>query len=257
MLLEGIDMDVTANFHQIQQHICDAVKRARRNPGDVTLIAVSKYASTEQLQQLIMAGHRDFAESRVQNVLARTEETQAWLTRTQADGAAIAEQLHWHMIGHLQRNKAALAIETCAMIHSVDSLRLAEHLNDLGHKRDKFIEVFMEVNTSGETTKTGVPYPAAIHMAEQFESMAYLRLRGLMTMARQSDNPDDARRSFSALRELFEELRFHNICGPHFRHLSMGMSGDFEIAIEEGATMVRIGSAIFGSHREPALEMDS
>ncbi len=248
-------MDVTANLHDIQQRIRAAADRAHRKPEEVTLIAVSKYATMEQIQQLIVAGHRDFGESRVQNLLARTQEVHNWLTDAIADGPAIAREIQWHMIGHLQRNKAALAMDTCRIIHSVDSLRLAEHLNDLGHKREKIIEVFMEVNTSGEASKNGVPLPAAIHMAEQFETMAHLQLRGLMTMARQSDNPDDARRSFSMLREIFEELRFHKMCGPHFRHLSMGMSGDFEIAIEEGATMVRIGSAIFGTHYEPALEV--
>ncbi len=247
-------MDVTVKLRRIQERISAAALRARREPKDITLIAVSKYATLEQIQKLIQAGQRDFGESRVQNLQLHTQEVNEWATNALADGAEIAAQVKWHMIGHLQRNKAAIAMETCAIIHSVDSLRLAEHLNELGHRRDKAIPILMEVNTSGEEAKHGVPLPAAIHMAEQFETLANLQIVGLMTMARQSTNPDDARQSFSALREVFEELRFRNICGKHFRHLSMGMSGDFEVAIEEGATLVRIGSAIFGPQPESAME---
>jgi pyridoxal phosphate enzyme (YggS family) len=248
-------MDVCVKLQQVQERIGQAAIRARRNPGDVKLIAVSKYASLEQIQQLIKAGHRDFGESRVQNLQTRTEEINSWLQDSIAEGTQIARQLRWHFIGHLQRNKAAVAMNACSLIHSVDSLRLAEHINELGHRRDTAIQILMEVNTSGESQKNGVPVPAAIHMAEQFETMAHLQVVGLMTMARQSDNPDDARRSFGTLREIFDELRFRKICGPHFCHLSMGMSGDFEAAIEEGATLVRIGSAIFGAHHEPAVEL--
>ena len=247
-------MDVTVKLRQVQERIRAAANRVRRDPGDVTLIAVSKYAAMEQIQQLITAGQRHFGESRVQNLQTRRREVRDWLIETLADGAEISAQLKWHMIGHLQRNKAAAAIETSEIIHSVDSLRLAEHLNDLGGRRETAIPIFMEVNTSGEDSKNGVPIPAAIHMAEQFESLAHLQLAGLMTMARQSANPEETRHSFITLREIFDELRFRKICGPRFKHLSMGMSGDFEIAIEEGSTLVRIGSAIFGAHTAPAME---
>ena len=248
-------MDVTVKLKQVQDRIRAAAVRARRDPKDVMLIAVSKYASTEQILRLITAGQRHFGESRVQNLQARDQEVRDWLTETMADGAEIATQIKWHMIGHLQRNKAATAMETCEMIHSIDSLRLAEHLNDIGSRRETAVQILMEVNTSGEESKNGVPIPAAIHMAEQFETLAHLQLVGLMTMARQTANPEEARNSFTTLREIFHELRFRKICGTHFKHLSMGMSGDFEIAIEEGSTLVRIGSAIFGAHPEPAMEM--
>ncbi len=247
-------MDVTVKLKQVQERIRAATSRARRDPGDITLIAVSKYAAMEQIQQLITAGQRHFGESRVQNLQTRHEEVREWLTETMADGAEINAQLKWHMIGHLQRNKAAGAIAASELIHSVDSLRLAEHLNDLGGRREKAIPILMEVNTSGEASKHGVPIPAAVHMAEQFETLAHLQVVGLMTMARQSANAEEARQCFITLREIFNELRFRRICGPHFKHLSMGMSGDFEIAIEEGSTLVRIGSAIFGAHTEPAME---
>ena len=248
-------MDVTVTLKQIQDRIGAAAARARRDPKEVTLVAVSKYATIKQIQQLITAGQRDFGENRVQNLQARHQEVRDWLTETMADGEQIAGQIKWHMIGHLQRNKAAAAMETCELIHSVDSLRLAEHLNDLASRREKAIPILMEVNTSGEESKNGVPIPAAIHMAEQFETLAHLQLVGLMTMARQTANPEETRHSFTTLREIFQELRFRKICGPHFKHLSMGMSGDFEIAIEEGSTLVRIGSAIFGAQHEPAMEL--
>lgn len=250
-------MDVTVRLKQVQQRIQAAAARARRDPKDITLVAVSKYAEMEQIQRLITAGQRVFGESRVQHLQSRDQEVRDWLTETLADGAEIAAQIQWHMIGHLQRNKAAMALDICSMIQSVDSLRLAEHLNELGGRREKAVKILMEVNTTGEETKNGVPLPAAIHMAEQFETLAHLQLVGLMTMARQTANPEDARQSFGTLRELFDELRFRDICGPHFQHLSMGMSGDFEIAIEEGSTLVRIGSAIFGTHHEPAIELES
>lgn len=250
-------MDVTVRLKQVQQRIQAAAARARRDPKDITLVAVSKYAEMEQIQRLITAGQRVFGESRVQHLQSRDQEVRDWLTETMADGAEIAAQIQWHMIGHLQRNKAAMALDICAMIQSVDSLRLAEHLNELGGRREAAVKILMEVNTTGEESKNGVPLPAAIHMAEQFETLAHLQLVGLMTMARQTANPEDARQSFATLRELFDELRFRDICGPHFQHLSMGMSGDFEIAIEEGSTLVRIGSAIFGTHHEPAVELES
>ncbi|MGC9260133.1 MAG: YggS family pyridoxal phosphate-dependent enzyme [Phycisphaerae bacterium] len=250
-------MDVIARLRQVQERINVAANHARRKPEDIKLIAVSKYASTAQIQELIKSGHRDFGENRVQNLQIRSEEIRNWAASALSPGAEAAGPIHWHMIGHLQRNKAAAALEVCDLIHGVDSLRLAEHLNDLGQTRATAIPILMEVNTSGEAGKNGVPVPAAIHMVEQFETMAHVKLIGLMTMARQSDNPDDARRSFSMLREIFEELRFRKICGPHFRDLSMGMSGDFEVAIAEGATMVRVGSAIFGAHQESAMALES
>ena len=238
-------MDVTVRLKQVQQRIQAAAARARRDPKDITLVAVSKYAEMEQIQRLITAGQRVFGESRVQHLQSRDQEVRDWLTETLADGAEIAAQIQWHMIGHLQRNKAAMALDICSMIQSVDSLRLAEHLNELGGRREKAVKILMEVNTTGEESKNGVPLPAAIHMAEQFETLAHLQLVGLMTMARQTANPEDARQSFGTLRELFDELRFRDICGPHFQHLSMGMSGDFEVAVEEGSTLLRIGTALF------------
>jgi PLP dependent protein len=156
------------------------------------------------------------------------------------------EGVRWHMIGHLQRNKARKVVEYARLIHSVDSLRLAEELQHLALRRDQVIEVLLQVNCSGEAQKHGCPMPAAIPMAEQIGTMINVRLRGLMTMAAAGQRPEDARGDFARCRELFEEIAGMGLTEAPFNLLSMGMSGDYEVAISEGANIVRVGSAIFG-----------
>jgi pyridoxal phosphate enzyme (YggS family) len=150
------------------------------------------------------------------------------------------------MIGHLQRNKAKKVLEICRLIHSVDSLRLAEEIQALTVKREQPIDVLLQVNISGEERKSGCVPAAAIHLAEQIDTMVNVRLRGLMTMGPNSPKPEDARWSFARCRDLFHEICDAGIAAGHFNILSMGMSGDFEVAIEEGSNLVRIGSSIFG-----------
>jgi pyridoxal phosphate enzyme (YggS family) len=158
------------------------------------------------------------------------------------------------MIGHLQRNKARKAIEFCRLIHSVDSLRLAEEIQQVAVKREQPVEVLVQVNCSGEESKFGCPVPAAVHLAEQIDTMLYVRVRGLMTMAPYSTNPEDSRETFVRCRELFEEVKKTGVGEGKFNILSMGMSGDFEVAISEGANLVRVGSAIFGEPKHPVQE---
>jgi len=240
-------MAVTERLHQVRQRIIDAARRVKRNPDKITLVAVTKNATLEQIQELIQAGHRDFGESRVQHLQLRAQEISHWLGENQGGGLPAKSEIRWHMIGHLQRNKAAQTLSIADLVHSVDSLRLAEQLNELAARREHPARILMEVNTTGEASKFGIPMPAAIHLAEQIETMAHLEFTGLMTMAELSSNSDEIRESFVLLRELFEEIRQKRIVGPHFEHLSMGMSNDFEIAVEQGATMVRVGTAIFGA----------
>jgi pyridoxal phosphate enzyme (YggS family) len=152
--------------------------------------------------------------------------------RLNAGDATVAKAIRWHMIGHLQRNKIKALLPFVHMIHSVDSLRLAEELDTQGAKAGRKISVLMQVNASEETQKSGVAVGAAVHLAEQIASMPNVQIAGLMTFAR--------------TRELFEEMKWHKIGGNAFKHLSMGMSQDYELAIAEGSTMVRVGSAIFG-----------
>jgi len=152
----------------------------------------------------------------------------------------------WHMIGHLQRNKVKKCLEVTRLVHSVDSLRLIEEIHNWAFKKDREVDVLLQVNCSGEAQKDGCAPAAAIHLAETIDSMVHLRLRGLMTMAPFSDDPEDARPAFQMCRELFDEIRKEGIGEDRFGLLSMGMSGDFELGIECGANIVRIGSAIFG-----------
>jgi pyridoxal phosphate enzyme (YggS family) len=157
------------------------------------------------------------------------------------------------MIGHLQRNKARKVLEFTRLIHSVDSLRLAEELQAACLKRDQIVEVLLQINCSGEESKFGCAVPAAIPLAEQIETMVNVKLRGVMTMAAPSATPDEARPCFARCRDIFDELRGIVTDPGRFNILSMGMSGDYEVAIAEGANIVRVGSAIFGS--TPSIEV--
>lgn len=259
-------------YELVKSRIAAAAKRSGRRAEDILLVAVTKYATPEQVRELLALGHRDLGENRVQHLLqqaAMVEEYQARLKtlpatrKAAADAAATlfdtvpgkpgipdpaATSARWHMIGHLQRNKAKKIIELVRLTHSVDSLRVAEELQTLALKKDRVIDVLIQVNCSGEDQKFGCPIPATIPLAEQIGSMINVRVRGLMTMAAYSDNPEDARHTFARCRELFEELKGSGVVEGPVNILSMGMTGDFEVAIEEGANCVRIGSAIFGEH---------
>jgi len=157
----------------------------------------------------------------------------------------LPQEIHWHMIGHLQRNKVRQVLPVTSLIHSVDTLRLAEEINAAAAKLDLCPRVLLQVNTSHEPQKYGVPVGAATHLAEQIETLPNLQLIGLMTMAPLTRDKDTIRTSFVRARELFYEMRGEKIVGRQFTELSMGMSSDYDIAIEEGATILRIGSAIF------------
>jgi PLP dependent protein len=265
-------MNLLDRFKKVQDSIAAAAGKARRDPKNVTLIAVTKSASTEQIKQLVEVGHMDFGESRVQQLQQRAAQIDEWLGRQQArraagvgTGASAEKQLpapgaiRWHMIGHLQRNKVKPVMTLCRVIHSVDSLRLAEEIQEEAERLNTAaggaggaapklppMQVLLEVNVAGEGTKFGVAVGAAQHLAEQIDTMDELQLVGLMGMAPFSSNPEDARPVFARLREIFEEIKFRKIGGEKFKHLSMGMSGDYTVAVEEGATMVRLGTAIFG-----------
>jgi PLP dependent protein len=265
-------------YGEVQTRIAAAAKRSGRDPSAVILVAVTKYAEPDQIRDLVKLGHVDFAENHVQQLLQRAAMIDEWLARHRAmpgvpfppprdaaedddpwsPGAARPRpsgppaKVRWHMIGHLQRNKARKVIDIARLIHSVDSLRLAEELQAVAFRRDKPVEVLLQVNCSEERQKFGCAIAAAQHLAEAIETTIHVRLRGLMTMAAYSENPEEARSTFARGRELFEEIRVSGVVGPHFNILSMGMSGDFEVAIEEGANMVRVGSALFGERPEGA-----
>jgi pyridoxal phosphate enzyme (YggS family) len=272
-----------SRYNEVCERIAAAASKSRRKPTDIILVAVTKNADPEQIKALLKLGHRDFGENRVQQLIHHAAIVEEYLARQRLlpsgrrlSSEAAAESLfanrvelkptatqpggkdgvRWHMIGHLQRNKARKVTEFTRLIHSVDSLRLAEELQAIALKKDQVIEVLIQVNCSGEQSKFGCPMPAAIPLAEQIHSMINVRLRGLMTIAPYSNNPEDSRPTFARCRELFEEMATLELAQEFpFNILSMGMSGDYEVAISEGANIVRVGTAIFGEGR-PGLEED-
>lgn len=236
-------------YAAVRERVAAAAGRAGRKASDIVLVAVTKYAEPDQIRALVGLGHRDFGENKVQNLLQRVAIIDEFMSRRRSLGGANGDTVRWHMIGHLQRNKAKKAIELCRLIHSVDSLRLAEEIQHAAGKREEPVDVLVQVNCSGERSKHGCPVPAAAHLAEQIDTMVAVRVRGLMTMAPYSENPEEARPTFARCRELFEEIKKTGVGEGKFNILSMGMSGDYEVAVSEGANLVRVGSAIFGEPR--------
>lgn len=240
---------LTERLDAVRVRIKAACERAKRDPKDVTLIAVTKSAGPEAIREIISLGVHDLGESRVQQLQQRASQMleSASRRRVHASEAPAGQQVRWHMIGHLQRNKIKALLPVIYAVHSIDSLRLAEDLDAAASKLGRKLPVMMQINASEEPQKFGVAVGASTHLGEQIATMPNLQLIGLMTMAEATDDEKVIRTAFRRTREIFEEMRHQKIGGQGFRHLSMGMSHDFEIAIEEGSTMVRIGSALFGS----------
>jgi pyridoxal phosphate enzyme (YggS family) len=232
---------------EVRDRIAGACAKAKRDPSEVTLIAVTKTAAPEQIREILSLGVGDLGESRVQVLQQRAAQVNEFYSRKMAHAdEGMAPKLRWHMIGHLQRNKIKPVLPVVSVIHSVDSLRLAEELDQHALKLGKKMPVLMQINASEEGQKYGVAVGASVHLAEQIDSMENLQFLGLMTMAALESTEEQARRTFARTREIFEEMKWHKIGGTSLRHLSMGMSNDFESAIQEGATMVRIGTLLFG-----------
>jgi pyridoxal phosphate enzyme (YggS family) len=242
-------------YEDVRGRIADAAARSGRRPDDIVLAAVTKFASIDQVRELIELGHTDFAENRVQALVQRAGQIDEFLQRHRQLHSSrhvnLPRQLRWHMIGHLQRNKVRKVLELVRLIHSVDSLRLAEEIQVAAAKREEPMEVLVQVNVSGEKTKYGVAPAAAGHLVEQIDTMMSIRPRGLMCMAPLVEDPEEVRPVFERCRELAEDIRSHGLGGDQFDILSMGMTNDFEVAIECGANVVRVGSAIFGPPADP------
>lgn len=240
----GCTSKISDRLKTVRQNIRKACARVGRDPADVKLIIVTKTAALEAAKEVIRLGCTDLGENRVGHLKQVAGEMEAFLEE-QKDDPKVPKQLTWHMIGHLQRNKVKAALQISNIIHSVDTLRLAEEIEQVSAKLGTRPDVLLQVNCSDEPQKYGVPVGAATHLAEQLTTMKNMRLVGLMTMAPLTLNKDIVRASFIRARELFEEVKGEKLVGPEFCHLSMGMSQDYEIAVEEGATLLRIGSAIF------------
>jgi hypothetical protein len=243
---------IAERIERLKQTISSVCARSGRDPRSVKLVIVTKSASLDAVKEVIRLGCTDLAENRVQQLkkvsLQITEFLDAHSNNTHSprgEAAGLPKQVNWHMVGHLQRNKVRQVLPIAPFIHSVDTLRLAEEINTSAAKLKLCPKVLLQINTSNEPQKYGVPTGAAIHLAEQIETLTNLKLCGLMTMAPLTRNSDLVRDCFVRARELFIEMRGEKIVGPQFTELSMGMSSDYEIAIEEGATILRIGSAVF------------
>ncbi|HEX2971477.1 MAG TPA: YggS family pyridoxal phosphate-dependent enzyme [Tepidisphaeraceae bacterium] len=244
-------------LNEVRERIAAACAKAHRDIKEVTLVAVTKSAAPEQIREILQLGVGDLGESRVQILTQRAAQINEFFQRQRLHSEGLLPaRLRWHMIGHLQRNKVKPVLQIVDLVHSVDSLRLAEELDIQAGKLGKKLPILLQINASEEASKSGVAVGAATHLAEQIDSMPNLQLIGLMTMAALSANPEDARRTFARTREIFDEMQWQKVGGGHLRHLSMGMSSDFEQAILEGATMVRIGSLLFGGSSGDHEEAD-
>jgi pyridoxal phosphate enzyme (YggS family) len=240
----------------INDKIAAACAKAKRDPSEVTLVAVTKYAAPEQIREIVQLGINDLGESRVQNLVQRAPQINEFFARRAGLGSIKPPKLRWHMIGHLQRNKIKALLPIAHMIHSIDSLRLAEELDIQCKKFDRKLSVLLQVNASEETSKYGVAVGAAVHLGEQIASMENLQLVGLMSMAPLTEDKETIRKCFVRTYEIFEEMKWHKIGKSGFKHLSMGMSHDYEIAIAAGTTLVRIGTDLFGGKPEGMEETD-
>lgn len=235
---------ISERVKRLTDTVNSVCSRSGRNPGAVKLVIVTKSATLEQIREVVQLGFTDLGENRVQGLKKISVQTAGFLNQN-ADDNGLAEKINWHMIGHLQRNKVQQVLEIAYLIHSVDTLRLAEEINTSAAKLGLCPRVLLQVNISNEPQKYGVPVGAATHLAEQIETLPNLKLVGLMAMAPLTHNTGVIRACFVRARELFVEMQGEKIVGPEFIELSMGMSSDYEVAIEEGATILRIGSAIF------------
>jgi pyridoxal phosphate enzyme (YggS family) len=229
-------MSIAENVAEVRQQITAVAHRAGRDPAGITLMAVSKTFPAESIRQAYAAGIRVFGENRVQEFSSKSIQL------------ADLKDAEWHMIGHLQSNKAAAAAELFIAVDSVDSLKLAEKLNAAAEKLTKKLRVLIEINVGGESAKSGLA-PDSAQLEELLVAapgLKHIEFRGLMTIPPFAEDVDEARPYFRKLRELRDQIAARNLPAIHVDTLSMGMSHDFEVAIEEGSTYVRVGTAIFG-----------
>lgn len=226
-------MDIGLNLKDVQNNIEAACARAGRQPSEVTLIAVSKTKPVSMLLNAYHAGQREFGENKVQEIAAKYHE--------------VPKDARFHMIGHLQTNKVRQVIDKVCLIHSVDSLHLAEEISREAVKRGILTQILIEVNVAGEESKYGISCEAAERLVRECAVLPGIFVRGLMTIAPYTENPEENRHFFKKLKQLCVDLEGKNIDNINMDILSMGMTGDYQVAIEEGATMIRVGTGIFGA----------
>lgn len=223
---------ITENMEQVKKNIEEACKKAGRNPDEVTLIAVSKTKPVALLQEAYDAGARCFGENKVQEIVDKYPQ--------------LPSDIRWHMIGHLQRNKVKYIVDKVEMIHSVDSLRLAETIEQEASKHGVKVPILLEVNVAGEETKFGLRPDEVLPLIETVSKFPHIKIQGLMTIAPYVEDPEENREIFRQLKKLSVDIEAKNINNVTMSVLSMGMTGDYQVAVQEGATMVRVGTGIFG-----------
>lgn len=239
---QDIIAQIQTGLKHTQQRIDAAAKRVGKTAEDIELVAVTKYATIEQVKAIIGLGHLHLGESRGQQIKERVPLLDAWYHKYYGEEA---DPLHWHMIGHIQSNKIKDIAPNCSLIHAAGTLRLIENLQQWGVSEQHPVDILLQINISNEDQKKGMPPAAALHFAEQIDSMPFIKLRGLMGMASAEETPENTRPQFHRLKEIYDDIKKAGYGKDHFNILSMGMSHDFEIAIEEGANVIRVGSAIF------------
>jgi hypothetical protein len=223
---------IKENLVAIEKRICAACERSGRDRKDVTLVAVSKTKPIEMVEEAVAVGIVDFGENKVQELTQKEE--------------IASKPLRWHFIGHLQRNKVKYIVDKAYLIHSVDSLRLAEQINLEAEKKNVLCPILIEVNVAKEDTKFGVFPEEVLQLVKEISTFSHIKIKGLMTIAPFVENPEENRKHFRNLQKLSIDIAGENIDNVDMEILSMGMTGDFEVAIEEGATHIRVGTGIFG-----------
>ncbi len=227
--------DIASNLNNVRQRIAAAAMKCRRDPDSIKLLAVTKTVSAARVGEAIAAGITSFGENYVQEAREKI--------------ARINDPVEWHMIGYLQANKVKYAVNLFDYIHSIDRLDLAKEIDKRAGLAKRIMNILIEINISGEQTKSGIPAAHAIDLMKDISLLENISVQGLMTMAPYSDNPEHSRPYFSELKNFQKKIIREGITGIQMNELSMGMTDDFEIAIEEGATIVRIGRAIFGERK--------
>ncbi|MBD5455850.1 MAG: YggS family pyridoxal phosphate-dependent enzyme [Lachnospiraceae bacterium] len=226
---------IAENLRVVRSKIENACSQSERKPEDVTLIAVSKTKPVEMLKEAYDQGCRHFGENKVQELVDKYD--------------VLPDDIKWHMIGHLQRNKVKYIVDKVYMIHSVDSLRLAEEISREALKKNVTVSILIEVNVAGEDTKFGVSPLETEELVRKIAVLPGIAIKGLMTIAPYVDDPEDNRQYFAALKQLSVDISKKNIDNVNMNVLSMGMTGDYAVAIEEGAVFVRVGTGIFGERQ--------
>ncbi len=224
--------EIKKNIENVRSRMAEACEKSGRAAEDVRLIAVSKTKPVSALQEAYECGCRDFGENKVQELVEKYE--------------ALPKDIRWHMIGHLQRNKVKYIVDKVYLIHSVDSLRLAQEIEKEAAKIEKTVNILIEVNVAAEESKFGVAAEEALALAEEIAKMPHIRVKGLMTIAPYVEDAEENRQYFEKLKKIYVDIIHKNIDNVFMEELSMGMTGDYEVAISEGATCIRVGTGIFG-----------